>query len=255
MAAGIAELLNVTLNKLLEPLGCYSCVDEDTRNAKGTLKLAPLDVSERNADNQSYCKPQNALSDPSMPRHGEPDSLWGMQPVMPAGTPSHRDFKQRVKLPPMPQYPCPPSCSSSDSEERRKQVLLDIFQDFVVDMHRGCSMTLLTSQHDYSEIHCWLSEDTRILKVDQGSGCIVEFPLSAVSTVQRLIRKANGDVPCEHVVIIEFDKRKLAFAFKELQQAQSFLICFKLLIYDAQLGAPAMRSGGLASAKPERMCY
>merc|ERR1712136_358447 len=93
-------------------------------------------------------------------------------------TPRQRTFKDRVRLPTMRRYPIPPSCSTDDPEDRRRQELLRIHQEFVLDLHRGVHMTQLTANTEYASVHCQLMEDLCTLKMDQGSGCIVEFPLT-----------------------------------------------------------------------------
>merc|ERR1712038_1779535 len=101
---------------------------------------------------------------------------------------------------------------------------------------------------DYSEIHCQILEDLQTLKVDEGSGCIIEFPLGAVSKVYRIVKNddrwhsaaemtGSASMPpsnAEHIVVIEFMRRKLAFVFGEMSAAQSFLMCIELLIRRAQ---------------------
>merc|ERR1711862_1019273 len=80
---------------------------------------------------------------------------------------------------------------------------------------------------------------------------IIEFPLTAVSKVYRIVKNddkwysagsLNGPTPmpplplanAEHIVVVEFMRRKLAFVFNEIVAAQSFLMCMELLIRRAQ---------------------
>mmetsp|Transcript_98735 Transcript_98735/g.288007 ORF Transcript_98735/g.288007 Transcript_98735/m.288007 type:complete len:306 (-) Transcript_98735:324-1241(-) len=166
-------------------------------------------------------------------------------------TPRERDFQDRIRLPHMRRYPVPPGCSSDDPDERIKQELLRTYQEFVLELHKGMYMTQLTSSQDYSDIHCQILEDLQTLKVDQGSGCIIEFPLSAVSKVYRIVKNDDnwhsagsltGPVPipplplsnAEHIVVIEFMRRKLAFVFNDIAAAQRFLMCIELLIRRVQ---------------------
>merc|ERR1719392_344337 len=138
-----------------------------------------------------------------------------------------------------------------DPEDVRRAELLRTYQDFVMDLHKGLHMTQLTSSQDYSDIHCQILEDLQTLKVDQGSGCIIEFPLSAVSKVYRIVKNdgkwysagsLTGPTPmpplplsnAEHIVVVEFMRRKLAFVFNEITAAQIFLMCMELLIRRAQ---------------------
>lgn len=164
-------------------------------------------------------------------------------------TARQRNLKDRIVLPTMRRYPIPHSCSSEDSEEWRRQELLKVYQEFVLDLHKGIHMTQLTSDQDYSDIHCQIREDLQTLNIDQGSGCIIEFPLTAVSKVYRIVKNdgkwynANSlsgpaALPslsnAEHIVVVEFMRRKLAFVFSEVKAAQSFLMCMELLIRRAQ---------------------
>jgi hypothetical protein len=139
------------------------------------------------------------------------------------------------------------TCSADDPEDLRRQELLRVYQDFVIELHKGLHMTQLTSHQDYSDIHCQILEDLQTLNVDQGNGCIIEFPLSAVSKVYRIVKNddkwysagsLNGPTPmpplplsnAEHIVVVEFMRRKLAFVFNEIEAAQRFLMCMELLI-------------------------
>jgi len=172
----------------------------------------------------------------------------------PRGLPAtahQKHLKDRIQLPAMRRYPVPSSCKQEDSEEWRRQELLRIYQEFVLDLHKGVHMTQLTSNQDYSDIHCQILEDLQTLNIDQGSGCIIEFPLTAVSKVYRIVKNDDkwysagsltGPTPmpplplsnAEHIVVVEFMRRKLAFVFSEIAAAQSFLMCMELLIRRAQ---------------------
>merc|ERR1719498_2356962 len=136
--------------------------------------------------------------------------------------------------------------TAEDPVETRHQCLLELYQEFVLEMHTGTYLTQLTSSRDYSDIHCQLMEDLTTLKLDQSNGRIIEFPLSGVSKVYRIVKNddkwysAGTPVPggmsanTEHIVVVEFMRRKLAFVFKELQMSQRFLMGMELLIRRAQ---------------------
>lgn len=166
-------------------------------------------------------------------------------------TPRQKCLKDELELPMLHQYPVPPSCGSDDNDETRLQVLLRTYQEFALDMHKGMYLTQLTSSRDYSDIHCQLMEDLLTLKLDQSNGRIIEFPLTGVSKVYRVVKNdgkwysagsLNGPQPvpplplsnAEHIVVVEFMKRKLAFVFKDIQASQRFLMCMELLIRRAQ---------------------
>mmetsp|Transcript_61564 Transcript_61564/g.200905 ORF Transcript_61564/g.200905 Transcript_61564/m.200905 type:complete len:314 (-) Transcript_61564:57-998(-) len=166
-------------------------------------------------------------------------------------TPRQQCLRDRVWLPKLRRYPVPPTCSESDPEDVRRDELLRLYQEFVLELHQGIHMTQLTSNQDYSDIHCQILEDLQTLKIDQGSGCIIEFPLGAVSKVYRIVKNDDkwfsagtltGPAPmpplplssAEHIVVVEFMRRKLAFVFSEIKVAQRFLMCIELLIRRAQ---------------------
>jgi hypothetical protein len=160
-------------------------------------------------------------------------------------------FRESIRLPEMGRYPVPLTCSLEDSEEHRHAELLRIYQDHVMELHHGIPMVQLTPQQHYADVHCQVSEDFQTLKVDQGSGCIIEFPLLAVSKVYRVVKNDDkwygagslmGPTPmpplplsnAEHIVVMEFMRRKLALIFNEVDGAQTFLMCMDLLVRRAQ---------------------
>ncbi|CAJ1363613.1 unnamed protein product [Effrenium voratum] len=166
-------------------------------------------------------------------------------------TPRQHDFRDRIQLPRLLRYPLPPDCLPDEPEDKRRAALLQVFQDFVLDLHRGMHMTQISSSQEYSDIHCQILEDLQTLKIDQGSGCIIEFPLIAVSKVYRIVKNDDrwfsagsltGPTPmpplplsnAEHIVVVEFMKRKLAFVFCDIVASQRFLMCMELLIRRAQ---------------------
>lgn len=181
------------------------------------------------------------------PRTGFRSERAKMLPI----TPRQRSLRDRIRLPKLRRYPMPPDCTGDDPEEVRRERLLRLYQDFVMELHKGIHMTQLSSNQDYSDIHCQILEDLQTLKVDQGSGCIIEFPLGAVSKVYRIVKNDDkwysagsltGPAPmpplplsnAEHIVVVEFMRRKLAFVFSDMAAAQRFLMCIELLIRRAQ---------------------
>jgi len=172
----------------------------------------------------------------------DPGYTAGQMPI----TPRQRDIKEQLQLPRLSMYPVPPNCVPEDSEEDRRRKLLQMYQEVALDLHTGMYLTQLTADRDYSDIHCQLMEDMTTLKLDQSNGRIIEFPLTNVSKVYRIVK--NDDkfytpgtaVPggknskSEHIVVVEFLRRKLAFVYSEVQVAQRFMICMELLIRRAQ---------------------
>merc|ERR1719240_1217084 len=103
-------------------------------------------------------------------------------------TPRQRHLSSRIELPMLNQYAVPPGMDPDQPEEDRRQILLQTYRDFVLDMHAGMYLTQLTSNRDYSNIHCQLMEDLQTLKLDQCNGRIIEFPLTSVSKVYRIVK-------------------------------------------------------------------
>lgn len=161
-------------------------------------------------------------------------------------TPRQKDLQDQLELPSLHSYPLPPDCTPEDCEDLRKEKLLEMYRGFALELHTGMYLTQLTSTRDYSDIHCQLMEDMTILNLDQSNGRIIEFPLTNVSKVYRIVKHddkwytAGTPVPgdaslnTEQIVVVEFMRRKLAFVFKELLVSQRFLICMELLIRRAQ---------------------
>jgi len=174
-------------------------------------------------------------------------SLAGNSPALSKGlTLGQRTLRERIWLPKLRRCPALPGASPDDTEEAKREELLRCFQDFVVELHQGIHMTQITSNQEYSVIHCQVLDDLHTLKVDQGSGCIIEFPLSAVSKVYRIVKSEDKwyghstpapPLPAsslEHIVVVEFMRRKLALVFHDVLIARRFLLCIELLIRRAQ---------------------
>jgi len=161
-------------------------------------------------------------------------------------TPRQRDIRDGLQLPRLSMYPVPPNCGPEDSEEDRRRKLLQMYQEVALDLHTGMYLTQLTADRDYSDIHCQLMEDMTTLKLDQSNGRIIEFPLTNVSKVYRIVKNddkfytpgtvvpSEKGAKSEHIVVVEFLRRKLAFVYKEVAVAQRFMICMELLIRRAQ---------------------
>lgn len=163
-------------------------------------------------------------------------------PILPLTLRQQRIW-DRVLLPELFEYPVPPGCTRNDSEARKREVLLRLYQGFVVELCKGRHLMILKDGHHYSDIHCHIHEDLQTLQVDQGNDCIIEFPLSAVSKVYQRVKddgpwhaapKDPTTQNAEHVVVVEFMRRTLAFVFSDITSAQGFSLCLDLLIRRAQ---------------------
>lgn len=179
---------------------------------------------------------------PSFRNGSEPASSSRLGPR----TPRQCLLRDQIMLPRLRRYPVPPSCLPDDPEEVRTESLTELFKDFVMDLYQGLHMTHLTGNQDCVDVNCHLLQDLETLQIDQGSGCIIEFPLISVSKVYRILKPddswySGGSSPslaeasnAEHIVVIEFMKRKLPFVFPDVESAQTFLMCIELLIRRAQ---------------------
>jgi len=188
--------------------------------------------------------PSQDVLDVTFPRDGGKSDGLGGAPL--PYTPRLQNIRDALQLPKLQMYPVPPNCSSQDSEEEQKRKLLQMYQEVALDLHAGMYLTQLTADRDYSDIHCQLMEDMTTLKLDQSNGRIIEFPLTNVSKVYRIVKNddkfytpganMSGDRMgnSEHIVVVEFLRRKLAFVYREVQVAQRFMICMELLIRRAQ---------------------
>uniref|UniRef100_A0A7S1L890 Uncharacterized protein n=1 Tax=Alexandrium catenella TaxID=2925 RepID=A0A7S1L890_ALECA len=225
--------------------GCCNTVSDG--NEVKVVQLSCDDVDGGSAIQPVHLLTQADTLDMSPRKEGDGGGWRAWSPV----TPRERDFQDRIRLPRMRRYPIPPGCSMDDPDEQIQEELLRTYREFVLELHKGIYMTQLTSSQEYSDIHCQILEDMQTLKVDQGSGCIIEFPLTAVSKVYRIIKNDDkwysagsltGPTPmpplplsnAEHIVVVEFMRRKLAFVFSDMPAAQRFLMGIELLIRLAQ---------------------
>lgn len=224
-------------------LGCCSCTGCDNHGTQGELQVQlSTDLARAANSNMRHLITRPDSFDITFtPRSFNHYNLRSA-PI----TPRQRDLRDQLELPVLHTYPVPPHCSPDEPEEERKNKLLEMYQAFALDLHAGMYLTQLTSNRDYSDIHCQLMEDMQTLKLDQSNGRIIEFPLTGVSKVYRIVKSdakwysAGSAVPgagstnTEHIVVVEFMRRKLAFVFKELQTSQRFLMCMELLVRRAQ---------------------
>lgn len=161
---------------------------------------------------------------------------------LPKLTPRQNILKEQLSLPRMPRYPVPLNCSEDDPDDVKTAELLRIFQAFVLDLHNGLCLTRVLETDAYLDVHCQLQDDLLTLKVDQLCGRMIEFPLTAVTKVYCFARSVHpcfevasdplGTKPSpssEHIVVLEFARRKLALVFDE-EEAHNFMMCIELLV-------------------------
>jgi len=177
-------------------------------------------------------------------------------------SPRVQGLRARLDLPVLHHYPSPPNCSSDEPEDSKMRKLMAMYQEFTVELHAGVHLSQLTSTNDYSDIHCQLMDDLQTLKLDQSNGHIIEFPLTGVSKIYRIIKSNDGGyynaatlsngspTSMEHIVVVEFQRRKLAFVFQELQTSCRFLTCMELLIRRAQQKQQSAPARALTPAFP-----
>jgi len=167
-------------------------------------------------------------------------------------------FVDNLWLPQMEVYPDVPSETSfvlggpaigavKCSKEMQRARLLDLFKDFVFEMFCGCYLTQLTRKDKTIDIHCQITEDLQILKLDQRNGQVVEFPLNKCASLHRIAMVGGESIPilgaidksCFHgrssefLVVVEWERCALIFAFQDCRsqyRAERFVVCMQLLV-------------------------
>lgn len=239
----MADFTTPRVEDWLHGTGCFSCAAccKDGTHTELQVYLSTDTEDKRNFKNLNFGT--DSLDITFQQQKSLPSSATSKSAAI---TPRQKGLKDDLELPFLHTYPLPPTCSVDESEDERHEKLLDMYQTFALELHTGMYLTQLTSNRDYSDIHCQLMEDMQTLKLDQSSGRIIEFPLTGVSKVYRLVKNdekwysAGTHLPdatpenTEHIVVVEFMRRKLAFVFKELFVSQRFLVCMDLLVRRAQ---------------------
>eukprot|EP00811_Abedinium_folium_P021924 NODE_3114_length_2090_cov_10.816098.p1 GENE.NODE_3114_length_2090_cov_10.816098~~NODE_3114_length_2090_cov_10.816098.p1 ORF type:complete len:532 (-),score=162.01 NODE_3114_length_2090_cov_10.816098:379-1974(-) len=178
------------------------------------------------------------------PRSGDCLDPSRMQYWPSAYVPSTKRFSilQRLGLPPLPTYAGPALVNSDVPKDIQQAVVVQMYQDFVVDLHAGLVLTQMTSDHGYCDMHCQLMDDLCTLKFDQRNGRIVEIPLTVVWKLEivmshdnqwyRVGRFGPSKPPplAEYVIIMEFMRQMLVFVFKTFKDARRFMVFLELLI-------------------------
>lgn len=172
---------------------------------------------------------------------------------------AQREIKARLLLPKMLRFPLAnegllPAVVGHDVDEQDKSKILEqVWQAFALDLHAGVCMTQINQFDDYSDIHLQLQDDLCTLTVDQGCGEMVEFPLTAVTRIYRIVRNegaqriderdstmvADG---AEHIVVLEFMRRKLVLVLDTVRDAKSFIMSMELLVRFAQEAAASNKA-------------
>mmetsp|Transcript_33411 Transcript_33411/g.92299 ORF Transcript_33411/g.92299 Transcript_33411/m.92299 type:complete len:268 (-) Transcript_33411:85-888(-) len=196
-----------------------------------------------------------------------PRATSALRPVNGAEMPttlSAQHFRDTIELPVLQKYPLPPNCSPDEPYENRVEILRTFFQEFAVELFTGVTLTQLTAGNLHCQSHCQLLSDGETLKLDQSNGHIVEFPLAGVCKVYRVAKSNDrffsgeitpaGGRRIEHIIVLDYMRRKLAFVFDEVQIAQRFFICMELLVRRAQqlqnaAGQPGTKCGETLGCK------
>jgi len=236
-------LLDVQLDWL------FRCCTRDAQDLRGNNEIQVLS-SDPNVGPQAPIMHRQALLKADSfditftPRRHHMEASEINPPFVPA-TPRQRYLQDQLELPVLHKYPVPPGTAPEEPHSVQQDRLFKMYQEFVLELHTGTHLTQLTSSRDYSSIHCQLMEDLETLKLDQCNGRIIEFPLTSVSKVYRIVKSEDnlysssdgqfaGGESVEHIVVVEFMRRKLAFVFTDLPGSQRFLMCMELLIRRAQ---------------------
>lgn len=219
--------VRVDLNTVLMCSSPRSCAwDDEEHTAEISLSI---DMGEVPSRNHHPLPPQDSsefMIDP------------GDNPI-----PHHeQNFREQLQLPHMDIWPCPPTCTSDASLEERKALLWEMYEEFALELYVGTTLKQLVSRDDYVDTHMKLMDDMHTLKLDQNTGNIIEFPLRNVSKVYRMIKHGDrwrgasnpalravirGDA--EEVVVMQFLRRKVAFALPTVDETQRFMLCIGLL--------------------------
>jgi hypothetical protein len=236
---GTPLLVDAMLTKRLEWF--LFCCRRETHHGQPELQVLSSDTGQRPEQIRALSQ-ADSFDITFTPRAGLGATV--VEATRPPITPRQKELRDQLQLPELPQYPVAPGVTATDSEETRRQMLLEMYQEFALELHAGTFLKQLTSTRQYANIHCQLMEDLQTLKLDQSSGRIVEFPLSGVSKVYRIVRdddkwryttpSTGASLPVEHIVVVEFMRRKLAFVFDEVSVAIRFLTCMELLTRRAQ---------------------
>lgn len=165
-------------------------------------------------------------------------------------TPVQRSIKACLEAPPKQVCSEFPRVRPDESEEAHCKRMEDMYHDFALQMHAGMYLTHIDTKGALNDVHCQLTEDLYMLKIDQCTGRIIEFPLAAVSKVLcgfLLNGKFTRTGPCppqtnEHIVFVAFLRRKLMFVFRVPSQAKCFAAFLDLLVQRAQRAFPRNHS-------------
>lgn len=140
-------------------------------------------------------------------------------------------------LPLLQNYPTPHNAVKADPPEVQRRKLAEIYREFMLDLMQGAMFQQLTTNRARVQCHVQLVSDLQMLKLDQHTGRMTEFPLVNVSRLYRLIVRADmgaleeePDEP-EHLVVLEFPAWKLVFIFEAEREAQRFSTCMELLVH------------------------
>jgi hypothetical protein len=193
------------------------CCRRETHNGQPELQVLSSDTGQRPEQIRALSQ-ADSFDITFTPRAGLGATV--VEATRPPITPRQKEMRDQLQLPELPQYPLAPGVTATDSEETRHQMLLEMYQEFALELHAGTFLRQLTSTRQYANIHCQLMEDLQTLKLDQSSGRIVEFPLSGVSKVYRIVR--------------DDDKWRYTTPSSGVSVAIRFLTCIELLTRRAQ---------------------
>jgi len=110
------------------------------------------------------------------------------------------------------------------------------------NLYTGAYLMQLMADGTFSEMHFQLVDDLKVLKLDQGNGCIVEFPLSLVTRVQEAVQlggimyrpgpKLPNCLPPDtlHITTIYFPRHRLVFGFRNGKEGSAFKTCMEFLV-------------------------
>lgn len=236
--------------------GCETEADM-TKNYNSTYvnwTSAGFDHLKRAANDQDFSSLLNtSAADPSSTGMEYPDDDPSSKRTY---TPRQRELYDKSELPELTTYPAPPGHPNAEelTDATKKVLLQKLFKDFIVDMNTGMFLSQYTSTREKTVTHCQLMDDCRTLKMDQNTGRLIEFPLQGVKHIYVVVRAVSPSVHerssiCrlsnnqknldgsdyeveegyEYIVVVVFERRKLAFAFDDRIRADRFQLCMQML--------------------------
>eukprot|EP00811_Abedinium_folium_P034335 NODE_7224_length_1598_cov_5.721278.p1 GENE.NODE_7224_length_1598_cov_5.721278~~NODE_7224_length_1598_cov_5.721278.p1 ORF type:complete len:395 (+),score=88.44 NODE_7224_length_1598_cov_5.721278:135-1187(+) len=183
------------------------------------------------------------LPDLAMKPRLEGEVCCATLPAEDTGLPTTRlqNMHDRLEIPALSPHFSPTGEDRDESNDVKDQRLLKMFREFTVELNRGMRLVQFVATRGYVEVHCQLTDDLETLKLDEYTGCIIEFPLRQVAKMSRLMKHTlvprddrSTQLVAEHLVTIDFVNCRLVFVYVSAPEAHRFMTCLQLLVARAQ---------------------